>query len=93
MNVSFQNHRKFGRDQRNLLLISIQIRAPWAVFVNKIFKHMYLSPNYFVLLPLQYMFFASIYKRQMALSMANLLHVLLNKEIYACNWFSFWVFS
>lgn len=60
-------------------------------FVNKIFK--YLSPNYFVLLPLQYMFFTSIYKRQMALSMANILHILLNKEIYACSWFSFCIFS
>lgn len=47
-------------------------------FVNEIFK--YLSPNYFVLLPLQYMFFTSIYKRQMALSMATILHVFLNKK-------------
>lgn len=48
------------------------------LFVNKISK--YLSPNYFVVLPLQYMFFTSIYKRQMALSMATILHVFLNKK-------------
>lgn len=70
MNESFQNHSTFGRGQRNLLLKNIQLRALWAFFfLNKIFK--YLPPNYFVLLPLQYMFFNSIYKRQMALSMAN----------------------
>lgn len=50
------------------------------LFVNKISK--YLSPNYFVVLPLQYMFFTSIYKRQMALSMATILHVFLNKKKY-----------